>query len=439
MCGIAGVLSLQPIDGFRSQVERIVTSQYRRGPDFQAVETIRGCRASSVLGHNRLSIIDLSATGKQPMWDVDRNLCIVFNGEVYNYIELRAELVALGHHFIGSSDTEVLLESFKQWGTDALSRLNGMFAFGLYDRRKERLYLVRDRFGVKPLYYALGRDTLHFASSPDAIAQILGLAPDLAYVSRGIRYGLYDYAAHAPYQGMQALLPGHWMEIAVGAGELTAEMMPFYNLNARTAALVDSLATKPVQQILEELGELLDDSVRIRLRSDVPVAVSLSGGLDSSSVASLAARDCREQLHGFVFGHLQAGDSEGPLAGQLGRMAGIELTFVWPTIDQICLAYEKTLRRKPVRSREGASLPNIWFLRPLTMPASKCSWAVKAATKLSWDTASFKCFISVNSWLKSNIRWRSPSPFRWFPRSLPSVGGGGSRGWPEADYSIVRA
>ncbi len=202
-----------------------------------------------MLGHNRLSIIDLSPAGNQPMWDVDRRVCLVFNGEIYNYVELRAELAALGHRFASTSDTEVILEAFKQWGTDAFGRFNGMFAFGLFDTRDERLYLVRDRFGVKPLYYAAGGDTIHFASTARTIAKLLGLTPDLVYARGGVRHSLYEHDDAAPYVGMKALLPGHWMEVSpAGSAGLTASIRPVLRLaSARVAALVDSLATMPMR------------------------------------------------------------------------------------------------------------------------------------------------------------------------------------------------
>lgn len=341
MCGIAGVYSSRPIEQFEASVARIVESQHRRGPDFQAIEIIRGHRAGVVLGHNRLSIIDLSPTGNQPMWDANRRLCVVFNGEVYNYVELRAELVALGHRFISTSDTEVLLESFKRWGDGAFSRLNGMFAFALFDTYDERFYLVRDRFGVKPLYYAADGDTVHFASTSGAIATLLGLAPNLEYASYGVRYALYEHADAAPYAGMKALVPGHWLEI--GPNGLTASPRPYYDLRSRAANLIDSLAAMPAKRVVDSVAELLDDSVRIRLRSDVPVAVSLSSGLDSSTVTALAARYPQEKLHGFTFGHPQAPDSEGPVAAQLAEMANIDVTYVWPSVDEICRAYQETL------------------------------------------------------------------------------------------------
>ena len=344
MCGIAGIYSLRPPEAFRSAVERIVADQHRRGPDFQAVEIISGQRAGVALGHNRLAIIDLSPAGNQPMWDADRRLCMVFNGEIYNYVELRAELQAMGHRFISASDSEVILESFKRWGTEAFGRWNGMFALALFDTRDERLWLVRDRFGVKPLYYVADGDSLHFASTGGTIAQLLGLAPNLAYVSCGVRYAVYDHTEAAPYERMKALAPGHWLEVGPnGSGGLTALRQPYYDLNARTAALVGSLASVSIDQAADSVAEVLDDSVRIRLRSDVPVAVSLSGGLDSCTIAAVAAGYPQENLHGFTFGDPRDRHSEGPLAAELGRQAHIDVTYVWPSNAEVCRAYAETL------------------------------------------------------------------------------------------------
>ena len=313
------------------------------------------CAAGVVFGHNRLSIIDLSAAGNQPMWDVDRRVCLVFNGEIFNYIELRAELVALGHRFASTCDTEVILEAFKQWGTDAFSRFNGMFAFGLFDTRDDRLYLVRDRFGVKPLYYALSGDTIYFASTARTIAKVLGLKPDLVYAAAGVRHWLYEHDDAAPYVGLAALRPGHWMEVSPGGSSgLTASVRPWYDLQAGVAALVDSLATMSIERAAEYVGQQLEDAVRIRLRSDVPVAVSLSGGLDSGSVAALAAENPHERLRGFTFGDPRAADSEGPVAAQLGRMANIDVTYIWPGIDEICDAYVKASGPRSVRFLNGS-------------------------------------------------------------------------------------
>ncbi len=344
MCGIAGACSFGSAAEHRARIERIVAAQHRRGPDFQATEEIQGKRLGVVLGHNRLSIIDLSAVGNQPMWDSERRVCIVFNGEIYNYVELRAELLAHGHRFVSHSDTEVILGAYKQWGTEAFARFNGMFAFALFDVAGERIILARDRFGVKPLYYAERGDSLLFASTASEMSRALGLSPDLDYAAKGVQYGLYEHDDAAPYLGMKALTPGHWMEVRPATSQrLMVRTSSYYDFRAHVAAQVDALAAQRAEQLVAAVADLLEDAVRIRLRSDVPVAVSLSGGLDSSTVAALAARHPQERLHGFTYGHPQEATSEGPLAAQLARMAGIDVTYVWPTVEEVCTAYRECL------------------------------------------------------------------------------------------------
>ena len=344
MCGIAGVFTTDAPSLYERQVDRIVDDQHARGPDFRKVTTISGPSAGVVLGHNRLSIIDLSPAGNQPLWDRDGQLCVVFNGEIYNYVELRAELQMLGHRFVSTSDTEVILESFKRWGTDAICRFNGMFAFALYDARDENLYLVRDRFGVKPLYYVTRDSTVHFASTARTMAQQLGLAEDLEYLSCGVRYGLWEHDEAAPYVGMKALRPGYFLRIeATGRAELSYSMRPYYDFMERTAALADSLKGLPVRSAAAQLGDLLEDAVRLRLRADVPVAISLSGGLDSSTVAALAAEHHSDHLQGFTFGDPACEGSEGPLVCEFSRMTGIDVTYVWPGIDDIVHSFDETV------------------------------------------------------------------------------------------------
>ena len=332
----------------------MVEQQRHRGPDFSAVTTIldlvRG--GGVILGHNRLSIIDLSPLGNQPMWDHARQLCIVFNGEIYNYVELRQELETRGHRFTSTSDTEVILEAIKAWGADAFSRFNGMFALAVYDVAARTLLLARDRFGVKPLYFVCAGDTLHFASTSATMAQLVGLAPDLDYVARGIRYSLYDSDDYSPYQGMKAVRPGHVVTFHVdSAGRLASSETCFYDLQTRVAAQVDVLASRNDRCLVEDLSILLEDAVRIRLRADVPVAVSLSGGLDSSTVAALAARQPQTEFRGFTFGDPAVADSEGPLAAALGKKAGIRVSYIWPDLQTICNAFDRTL------AAQGAPFP----------------------------------------------------------------------------------
>jgi asparagine synthase (glutamine-hydrolysing) len=278
---------------------------------------------------------------------------MVYNGEIYNYIELRRELRELGHRFVSASDSEVVLESFKEWRLNAFSRFNGMFALAIYDTASKRLVLGRDRFGVKPLYYVADHNTLHFGSTSAAMSAILGLSPDLEYVSRGVRYSLYEYGEAAPYIGMKAVPPGHTIQFEINDSDrLISSSMPFYDLEERVSTQIDVLASLPERHLTELLAELLNDAVRIRLRSDVPVAVSLSGGLDSSIVAALAAQYPQGKLCGFTFGDPKVKASEGPMAAELGRMANISIAYVWPSISEICEAFDQTFEA------QGAPFPD---------------------------------------------------------------------------------
>jgi asparagine synthase (glutamine-hydrolysing) len=297
-----------------------------------------------VFGHDRLSIIDLSSSANQPMWDSARRCCIILNGEIYNYIELRSELSALGHGFRTQSDTEVLLEAYREWGESAIERLNGMFAFAIFDGRKRRLLLARDRFGVKPLLYHIGADTVLFASSGRAIARHAGLKANLDYVARGLRYGIYDGESISPYNSLKALAPGHFMELTIsGSGKVSTRLQSYYDLEARVEGAVDRVASLSERQMVDSVFGLLEEAVDIRFRADVPVAISLSGGLDSSSIAALSGCRERGEVAGFAFGHPDDAASEGPLVAQLGKYSGIKVNYVRPGIAEIIGGYFATI------------------------------------------------------------------------------------------------
>jgi asparagine synthase (glutamine-hydrolysing) len=331
MCGIAGAFSLKGCEKAESPVKEIVASQHRRGPDHRAIECIAGLRTRVVLGHNRLSIIDLSSRAHQPMWDGDHRFCLVYNGEVYNYIELRAELSLLGHSFFSQSDSEVIIEAFKEWGLDALERLNGMFAFALYDTGTETLWLVRDRFGVKPLFYYQNQNILVFASTGRAIAEWAGLEPNLDYAARGLVYNIYDDDTEiSPYQGLKALRPGHTLQVrSTPAGEMAVELHHYYDLASRVQLLQVAVANQSPLELTELVKQHLEDAVEIRLRSDVPMGISLSGGLDSATLAGLLARR-HDDITGFTFGCQDEPTSEGPLVKELSERTKIGVHFVWP-------------------------------------------------------------------------------------------------------------
>jgi asparagine synthase (glutamine-hydrolysing) len=232
------------------------------------------------LGHRRLAILDLSVAGHGPMPSADGALWITYNGEVYNYLELRDELSGRGHTFRTGSDTEVLLAAYAEWGEDCLARFNGMFAFALYDARRAVLFCARDRFGVKPFFYHAGPGLFAFAS------EIKGLLahprvprkPHEPTLAGFLTRGLLDEKAQTFFEGIESLPPAHRLVVDVRTGRPT--VAPWYDL--------PTAETRPADPAV--FGTLLEDAVRLRLRSDVDVGTCLSGGLDSSSIVALTAR-----------------------------------------------------------------------------------------------------------------------------------------------------
>ena len=239
------------------------------------------------LAHRRLAIIDLSPGGHQPMQDAGGGLCIVFNGEIYNFAELRGELAAKGHGFRSKSDTEVILAAYREWGTDCLARLNGTFAFALYDLRQRRLFLARDRAGEKPLFYAPAPGALRFAS------ELKGLMADPALPRRLDAEALDCYLAmgHVPgercmLQGVKKLPPAHALVFDLGSGQ--TRTWCYWQLPQRETS--DQSATTDEAGLLQELEALLEAAVRRQLVADVPVGILLSGGVDSSLITAMAVR-----------------------------------------------------------------------------------------------------------------------------------------------------
>jgi asparagine synthase (glutamine-hydrolysing) len=337
MCGISGAFTTQvhsdnaranATGHARTLVGRIVASQRTRGPDAESIADYAGRDFQLVLGHNRLSIIDLSAAANQPMAATDGLLHVAYNGEIYNYLELRRELEATGVRFRTASDTEVLLEAYRAWGDGAFDRFIGMFALALYDSAAQQLILVRDRFGVKPLFYAVKNGTLAFASTPTELAHWVGAAPDLGYVARGIRQRYYEDASDtSPYIGVPALEASHLLRVSVTDGRLSLVKRRYYDLLARANALAPQLAGADDESLAEQLGTLLRDACALRRRSDVPLGLSVSGGIDSSAIAALMA-EAGQPLIGYSFADPDDRASEGPLVAELARATHLTPRYV---------------------------------------------------------------------------------------------------------------
>lgn len=284
MCGIIGIASRVSIHD-RHWIDAGRDAMRHRGPDDAgAWWSADGCTG---LGHRRLAIIDLSPAGHQPMQDTSGKLCIIFNGEIYNFAELRQDLVAKGHSFRSQSDTEVILAAYREWGTDCLARLNGMFAFALYDGRQRQLFLARDRAGEKPLFYALANGVLRFAS------ELKGLMADPALPRRIDPEALDCYLTmgfvpgkRCILQGVEKLPPAHALVFNLESGQ--SRLWRYWQLPEWGASASPMLADEAA--LLEELETLLQDAVGRQLMADVPVGVLLSGGVDSSLVTAMAVR-----------------------------------------------------------------------------------------------------------------------------------------------------
>ncbi|MEM1406975.1 MAG: asparagine synthase (glutamine-hydrolyzing) [Bacteroidota bacterium] len=291
MCGITGVYAFNMVGRVSMiNVTKATMALEKRGPDFQNVYNDQVV----ALGHRRLSIIDTSADGNQPMWDTTGRFCLIFNGEIYNYKELRADLEASGSSFKSQSDTEVLLQLLIKEGREALNRVNGFFALAFYDLDEKSLFIARDRIGIKPLYYLIDEDRVLFGSEMKAILQY-GINKDIDYTA------LYTYlqlnyipAPATIFKSVKKLLPGHG--IVIKPGEVKVEsyyQIPFSKSGYTKESYED-------QQL--KLKELLDASVQKRLVADVPVGSFLSGGIDSSVIAALAKRH-KPDLHTFSIGY----------------------------------------------------------------------------------------------------------------------------------------
>jgi asparagine synthase (glutamine-hydrolysing) len=298
MCGICGIIRF---DGTLDPglIEAMKNRLVHRGPDdhgsYASPVHFGASTGAVVLGHRRLRVIDLSSQARQPMSNEDGTVWVTYNGEIYNFQDLRKELEGYGHVFRSRSDTEVIVHAYEQWGTSFVERCNGMFALGLWDSRNRRLVLVRDRLGVKPLYYYFNGKELAFASELKALL-VVPSAPRQVDLQAIADYFTWQFipAPRTIFSGIRKLLPGRFLVVTETGIEETA----YWNL-ARPNR------TDPPRSegsYIEQLTDLLDDAVRIRLVSDVPLGAFLSGGIDSSIIVGLMGRRSGERTRTFTMG-----------------------------------------------------------------------------------------------------------------------------------------
>lgn len=305
MCGIVGYMRFddRPVD--RGVIDRMCSTIIHRGPDDAGTLV----KANVGLGMRRLSIIDLQ-TGKQPISNEDGTLHIIFNGEIYNYRELRPDLVKKGHVFKTSSDTEVILHMYEEYSSGCLKYLNGMFAFAIWDEAKKELFCARDRLGIKPLYYYLDEKRLIFGSELKVILEEkeLGLDLDIDALSQYLSLEFVPFP-NTLIRSIKKLPPGHFFTVS----EKGFHIVPYWNIEEVQEK------ERSEEETVEELFSLLQDSVRLRLRSDVPFGAFLSGGIDSSSVVGMMSGLLDNQVETFSIGFHDRSYNELEYAGQVAR------------------------------------------------------------------------------------------------------------------------
>jgi asparagine synthase (glutamine-hydrolysing) len=349
MCGISGIISRE---GFAPELLATMTSAIRhRGPDDEGyflvgddgipfpcggkdtvrslglpdIASLNGRKLHVGLGHRRLSILDLSDAGHQPMSSPDGRYWITYNGEIYNYIELRQELEKAGHRFRSATDTEVILHAYTKWGDDCLHHFNGMWAFSIWDAARDHLFAARDRFGIKPLYYYTADGLLLFASEIKSLLAA-GIPREVNWQAfADYLVFLYTTGDKTFFRNVRQLEPGHFLRYSMAEG---LETRQYWDLKI-TEDVRDSK-----NDVAARCRELLDSSVKLRLRSDVRVGCYLSGGLDSSAVATLAATNSNSKIAAFTAAFSEGGIyDETPYARAVAKRSGLEAVELFPNMS----------------------------------------------------------------------------------------------------------
>jgi asparagine synthase (glutamine-hydrolysing) len=444
MCGIAGIIR---VDGGSVSVPELVAMARairHRGPDDAGFALIdrRSARwqlstcaegspesrsrlpdvrdtpawgADVGLAHRRFSIIDLSAGGFQPFVASDGKTIVVFNGELYNYVELRSELASSGHRFRTSSDTEVLAESYLRWGTDCFRRFNGFWSIAIYDSVRRSVILSRDRFGKKPLYWTRVSDSIYFASEIKSLLEVgdvsLRRAVNIEIACDWMYWGVRDHTSETFFSGIQMVPPASWLEVGSAA---TKEAEPYWSLPRRR--LTERQIS--VAEASSQIRTTLEDAVSMRLRSDVPLAVELSGGMDSSAVAALASRASTRPVTSYTIRFEDPEADEEPFARALAERCGLDYRVLnspeeefWPRIGEICALHEE-----PFHSPNLDAQQSVWC--DMRQRGTKVSLGGLGGDEMFAGYPSYFVHAQIDLWRQGCLGQMVSNYWRWTePRS----------------------
>ena len=328
MCGIVGYIDFSKSTNL-DHLEKMVTSIGHRGPDANSFRKWDNINYSIGLGHTRLSIIDLSSEANQPMVRDDLSLAIIFNGEIYNFKELKKELISYNYNFKTNSDTEVLLVAFHLWGIECLNRLNGMFAFTIYDIKSNEIFIARDRVGVKPLYFYQTNDLFLFSSELKAFHQHprFTKSKDNNSVASFIKLGFIP-APHTIFKDCYKLDAGSYLTINLKTKDI--RKVKYWDVTNYFSEEKSRLSEK---EILEDIEELLVSSFKFRMIADVPVGVFLSGGYDSSTVAAIIQANSKEKINTYSIGFDEDKFNEAPYAKAIANHIGSNHNELYCSVD----------------------------------------------------------------------------------------------------------
>jgi asparagine synthase (glutamine-hydrolysing) len=313
MCGIAGFLTISSRDDSRAILERMTTVLHHRGPD----ECGYYSDTEAFLGHRRLSIIDLT-TGQQPMPNEDRSRWVIYNGEIFNHSAVRPELEAAGHRYRSHCDTETILHAYEEYGPRSLDRFRGMFAFAIWDAANKTLFCARDRLGIKPFYYYFDGKLFAFASEIKALLEHPAIHVELeeSSIPETLAFG-YVSSDRTMFRNIRKLMPGHHMTLRVDDDRITQRIEQYWDAPFETSG-----ANRSEQSWVDECRQRLEETVRMRLMSDVPLGVFLSGGLDSSAIAALMKQMVSGPLKTFSVGYDEEQYSELSFARRVAEHIG---------------------------------------------------------------------------------------------------------------------